>query len=63
MANERGKSMNEQLATLGAALALIGVLWGAANAWFALQYRVQRLEEHETFIHGDVQQFIRETPK
>jgi hypothetical protein len=63
MANDRSKSMNEQLATIGAALALVGVLWAVAGAWFALAYRVQRLEDAARFLHGDTQQYMRETTK
>ncbi len=42
--------------------ALLGILWQGAEKWFDLQYRVKRLEETTTFIHGNVDAFLPKEP-
>lgn len=43
-----------------AGLTLIGVLYSASAQWFDMRYRVQRLEEHDTFMHGNIGAFVKD---
>lgn len=53
-------SNDKLLATILGILTLLGVLYKVGDGWYGLQYRVQRLEEHERFSHGDIGQFMKE---
>ena len=52
------KTQTPWSAYVGAALALLGLAWQAAGAWFDLQHRIARLEEQQRFSHGDLSPFL-----
>lgn len=43
------------IAWVGVVLALLGVLWTAAEQWGELKARVTHLENNQRYLHGDVQ--------
>lgn len=44
---------------IGAALAVLTLAWQMAGGWFALVHRVERLEELQRYLHGDLSPFLR----